>query len=77
MMRIKTASLSKLSVAIRQGRCPSMVIRTGYPSFVSLQLSPSPMSFFRRIVFGDWLCAAQRQHHADVSMHQRPTIFRR
>jgi hypothetical protein len=26
IMRIKTASLSKLSVAIRQARCPSMVI---------------------------------------------------
>jgi hypothetical protein len=25
-MRIKTASLSKLSVAIRHARCPSMVI---------------------------------------------------
>jgi hypothetical protein len=35
IMRIKTASLSKLSVAIRQARCPSMVIQRGKVRSVS------------------------------------------
>jgi hypothetical protein len=35
------------------------------------------MPFFRRVVFRDRLCAVQRQHHPEVSVHQRSAIFRR
>jgi hypothetical protein len=33
------------------------------------------MLLFRRIVFRHRLGTMQRQHHADVSMHERPAIF--
>jgi hypothetical protein len=35
------------------------------------------MLYLRRIVFRDRLGTVQRQHHPDVSVHQRAAIFRR
>jgi len=48
---------------------------SGTVSLLPLQLAPSPMLFFRRIVLGDWHCAVQGQHHSNMSVHQRPAIF--
>jgi hypothetical protein len=40
------------------------------PSLMPLQLPPPPVLFFRRIVFLDRPRTMQRQHYADVGVHQ-------